>query len=485
MENDKKADNGNVRKSILHKLFDSKLKIVVWVIGIILLVIYFMGVNFYGSHFFENSTLEGVNVSSRTRDEVVGIFEDNINARKMLIEFKDSAVLLDSSAFNPEITHGEEVAQLIENQNNLLWFVGYVKPSHYSSDDFVSIDDQTLENTIRGLDQTNGTTPPSDAYVSYQDSGFVIVPEDIGTTMDVDSLIGLIKENYLLGEETFDVVEQGLYYQAELKSDNPQLMAKLELAKQYCDARITYTPDAEHTFVLDENTLLTWLTKDSAGNWTKNDDVFKRNAEAFIRTFTRYYYTLGITRNFKTATGNTVTISGGSLGQYVLVRAETNNLVELISDHAKVSRKPALFGYGYEGNQGIGNTYVEINLSAQHLYMIQNGKIVFETDQIVTGLASDPDRKTPSGCYYVYYKQIDRVLRGTQNPDGTWPYEVPVKYWMAFNRGIGMHDATYRSAFGGNIYTYAGSHGCVNMRYSEAAKMYSYTQIGTPVICYY
>ena len=464
----------------------NKITIVLAVIFSTLIITYIIGGFYFGSHFFQNTTIEGVDVSGKTSSEVISLLNEKIQSQTLSLEFGDgTSVLLDAESFKPTIKDPGFVDQFITDQNEWLWFTQLFDRSELSSEDFVAIDEANLSGVIQGLAQTKGDQAPQSAYVSYVGSSFVIVPETLGNVVDVPALITLAQQQYLIGEASVDVLAADLYQQASVKADDPGLASKLAAAQKYCNASITYQPDSEHKFVLDQNTLLTWLTQDSNGNWIKDDSVFATKAKAFIRTFTRYYYTLGITRQFKTATGNTVTISGGTLGQYVLVTAETNNLLELIANQETTQRTPSLFGYGYQGNSGIGDTYVEINLSAQKLYMIQNGKVVFQTDQIVSGLASDPDRKTPSGCYYVYYKQLDRVLRGTQNPDGTWPYEVPVRYWMAFNGGIGMHDATYRSSFGGNIYTYNGSHGCVNMRYSEAAKMYEYTKIGTPVICYY
>lgn len=464
----------------------NKILIVLSVIFSLIIVTYIIGGFYFNSHFFQNTSIEGVDVSGKTSSEVIALLEEKIKSQTMTLEFGDgSTVELTAENFQPTIKDPGFVDEFIASQNSWLWFVELFDNNALSSDDFVAVDQVSIKETIVVLDQTKGDQAPQDAYVSYQGDQFVIVPETLGNVVDIDGLIALVQERYLAGETATDVLEANLYQQANVKSDNAQLANKLEAAQKYCDASITYQPDSEHKFVLDQNTLLTWLSQDSAGNWVKDDEIFATKAKAFIRTFTRYYYTLGITRQFKTAAGSTISISGGSLGQYVLVTTETNKLLEMIANKERTQRTPALFGYGYQKNNGIGDTYVEINLSAQKLYMIQNGNVVFQTDQIVTGLASDPERRTPAGAYYVYFKEIDRVLRGTRNPDGTWPYEVPVKYWIAFNGGIGMHDATYRSSFGGSIYTYNGSHGCVNMKYSEVAKMYEYTKIGTPVICYY
>ena len=82
-------------------------------------------------------------------------------------------------------------------------------------------------------------------------------------------------------------------------------------------------------------------------------------------------------------------------------------------------------------------------------------------------------------------KALDQVLRGTKKPDGTYEYETPVKFWMPFNGGIGFHDATWQSSFGGSRYQTNGSHGCVNLPYDVAAQLYNLITAGTPVVCHY
>ncbi|MEI3138955.1 MAG: L,D-transpeptidase [Lachnospiraceae bacterium] len=58
-------------------------------------------------------------------------------------------------------------------------------------------------------------------------------------------------------------------------------------------------------------------------------------------------------------------------------------------------------------------------------------------------------------------------------------------YWMPFNGGIGLHDANWRSSFGGSIYQTNGSHGCVNLPRSAAKEIYERVYDGIPIICYY
>ena len=55
---------------------------------------------------------------------------------------------------------------------------------------------------------------------------------------------------------------------------------------------------------------------------------------------------------------------------------------------------------------------------------------------------------------------------------------------MPFNGGIGLHDATWRSQFGGNIYVSNGSHGCVNLPYKVAEIIFNNIDGNMPIVCY-
>ena len=130
----------------------------------------------------------------------------------------------------------------------------------------------------------------------------------------------------------------------------------------------------------------------------------------------------------------------------------------------------------YYDRECIGNTYIEINLSNQHLWFYKNGDLISEGD-IVSGNTSQ-NHGTPSGMYELAYKQKDAVLKGQG-------YSCPVSYWMPFNGGIGIHDANWRSYFGGNIYATNGSHGCINTPHYLAQKIFQNVDSGTPIVCYY
>lgn len=62
---------------------------------------------------------------------------------------------------------------------------------------------------------------------------------------------------------------------------------------------------------------------------------------------------------------------------------------------------------------------------------------------------------------------------------------TPVQYWMAVDGHIGIHDATWRNEFEGQIYQTNGSHGCINTPLEIMAELYDKVQLGTPVVMFY
>ena len=128
------------------------------------------------------------------------------------------------------------------------------------------------------------------------------------------------------------------------------------------------------------------------------------------------------------------------------------------------------------GEHDYGDSYVEINLTNQHLFLYKDGKLVVESDFVSGNLSKGHD--TPTGAFGLTYKTMNAVLRG---PD----YETPVTYWMPFNGGIGLHDAPWQTNFGGDWYLEHGSRGCVNLQYDVAETVFNNVDSVTPVVCHY
>lgn len=136
------------------------------------------------------------------------------------------------------------------------------------------------------------------------------------------------------------------------------------------------------------------------------------------------------------------------------------------------------------GKQDWPARYIDVDLSEQHVRMYdESSNVIWESDCV----SGEPvyGGGTDTGVYFVYLKKSPETLKGLDyNGDGQPDYEVPVTYWMPFDGGEGLHDAN-RGAFGGNIYTYNGSHGCVNLPYSAAEALWGIVEVGDPVIVHW
>ena len=161
-------------------------------------------------------------------------------------------------------------------------------------------------------------------------------------------------------------------------------------------------------------------------------------------------------------------------------------------------------GITLKGENDIGDTYIEVNLSEQRVIGYKNGKKIAEGDCVSGKEAAG--NGTCIGLYKIQDKLSPTVLRGQKKPvtktetkknkkgkkvtktttTYEYEYESPVTYWIQFNGGIGLHDAAgWRSQYGGSIYYYSGSHGCVNLPLDLAKTLYENFELGDPVVVYF
>ena len=153
--------------------------------------------------------------------------------------------------------------------------------------------------------------------------------------------------------------------------------------------------------------------------------------------------------------------------------------MKLIKKGAKKKKTPVYAQTAVShGKTDWGNTYVEINLSQQHLWYYKNKKLVVDSDFVSGNISKGYD--TPQGVYSIMYLERNAILGARSNAD----YRTPVSYWMPFNKGIGLHDASWRSTFGRDIYINSGSHGCINLPTGFAGSLYSQIYVNLPVAVY-
>jgi hypothetical protein len=193
---------------------------------------------------------------------------------------------------------------------------------------------------------------------------------------------------------------------------------------------------------------------------------------------------------FKTHSGSVKTVKGQGYGWALDVDKETAQIQAAFEKGEKSISASNIIGhgwsnegYGYETttNNGIGDTYAEVSIAEQRIWLYKNGKLVVTTN-VVTGKHSTGE-DTSKGVWYILFKRTPSTLRGSHVGSGS--YEVKVNYWAPFtNSGQGFHDASWRSNWSSNAYLNAGSGGCVNTQSSIMKTVYNNLSTHEPVVIY-
>lgn len=451
------------------------------IIGVLVLIYVGFAI-FFSSHFMFFTKINGTDFSLKSVSQVEAYMKQQVADYVLTLKESDGgSEKISGSDISLMYVPGEQLEKLAKKQNNFLWITSLWNHPKITSEIGVEYDKDALAKITEGLEclKPENQTVSVDAHPEFQNDKFVVVPEVVGTQIDTEKFNEAVTKAINGFKPTLDLFKTGCYILPRFVSDSQEVVAATDAMNSYLGANVTYDFNPA-TEVVDASVISQWVTVDADMNVTFNEEAVR----AFIQSLADKYDTKGKPRTFTTATGNTVNVTGGSYGWKIDQEAEYNALIANIQNAETVTREPnyASRAASHEGND-VGSTYAEVDLSNQMMYFVQNGQVVLQSG-IVTG---NPNKGngTPQGVYSLAYKALDQVLRGTKKPDGTYEYETPVKFWMPFNGGIGFHDATWQSSFGGSRYQTNGSHGCVNLPYDVAAQLYNLITAGTPVVCHY
>ncbi len=401
--------------------------------------------------FQSGSSINGIDVSGLTQAKAVEKLTDEWNKKTLTITEKDSkigtTVRPSKRSYSIAMT-AKASSRSFDRQFRRLSFV---KDNKY-------------------------TTKTRNAYVDLTSSDFKIVKEVYGDNLDKSKLKKALLSAIARNKMKFSYTAADYYEKPTVLSDSETLKERQAYAEKYLTKKITVT-GAGKKYTIKPAQLDKMISVSKSGEITVDEKAVK----TFVKSIADRFTTVGMTRHLKLK-GGKVTISGGNYGNTLNIRKETDRLSRVLAE-GKDATTEAVFsmtGYGSSSSvtDDIGDFYVEVSISKQHVWCVKNGKTVVSAD-VVTGNVKEGNG-TPEGVFSLMYKQSPSTLEGRNN-DGS-SYKTPVKYWMPFYAGCGFHDAKWRDSFGGSIYLRNGSHGCVNMPPAKAAKLYSYVEAGMPVI---
>lgn len=440
----------------------------------------------YKNAFFPNTTINAIDCSGKTVEEVEEIIRHNVEDYELSVRFRDGETLvIDGSEIDYTYNKSNDIADLLKKQNILSWYQESKKPKEYTVTNSTSFDEEKVTQLISDSEELQPLhqTAPKDAYMDYQDGKFVIEKEDPGNQLDEEVFTAAVIGAISSGVTELNVEETGAYAQPAVTAEDETLIKQTEQLNQYVGASITYILPQGNK-VLDGTTMIEWLDKDEDGNYTKDETAFNAKLKEFVTELADETDTLGSTMDFKSTYGTVVSVKTVDIGWKIDQAQELETLTANIENGECIEREPEYKSkMPSSENGGFGNTYIEADLTSQHVYFYKEGKLVWSSDCVSGKMTKD--RYTPSGIYLLDYKTKDRDLKGEKLPNGEYSYVSHVDYWMPFYGGYGFHDASWRSKFGGTIYNYGGSHGCVNLPKSKAATLYDLIDKEVPIVIFY
>ncbi|SDP67127.1 L,D-transpeptidase family protein [Clostridium gasigenes] len=441
----------------------------------VLILVYVGGSIYFIKHFNFGTIINGVNVSGKTINKASEKIANEINRYKL--ELKERGGVTEEILVNDidlKYNSDSTIQHIKEKQNEFEWMFGLVTKAYYKLPEISLYDEELLREKLLNLSCINGENivDPKSVSFKYGDGAYTMIDEVYGNKINEEVLYKNVENAITYGEIILDLEAINCYENPKYISSSKEAIKAKEILDKYNSSEIIYTFNEEEDIV-DSSTINNWI------NINEDLDVMidEKKVKEYVGTLATKYNTVGKTRDFKTSYGNEIQVHGGYYGWKINTPAEVEALIENIRNGEEITKEPLYLQSAVsKGDNDIGDTYVEISINRQYLWFYKNGKIVAEGD-IVTGDISK-GFKTSLGTYMLNYKQKNATLEGEN-------YSSKVKYWMPFNGNIGIHDASWRYSFGGNIYKESGTHGCVNAPEYLAKKIFENIEDGIPIICYY
>ncbi len=447
------------------------------IVAAVIIGLYLAVGGYYSFHFQPRTVINGIACAGMSEKELETAVAEKVQDYELtLVERQGDTELLIGGDFDLHAVFDDSFEEILLDQRPFLWPRALFRKRVYEPGQAVEWDEKLLSDAVNGLVcmDESGMIRPENARVVYsaEEDALVITDAEYGTTIRSDVLTQAVEEAIRSLADTLDLAESGCYQEPKITEDMPELIAACEEMNGMIDLTITYD-------MLDIGEIP--ITKEQMSTWVRVNDSLVvsydwKAIEAFVADFAAQYDTRDKDHTLQTTWGSTVTITNVAYGWQLDQKSEVEALLADLRAGEDVTREPVwAYTANSHGENDYGDTYLEANLTEQHLYFYKNGKLIVESDFVSGSVAGG--HATHTGIFDVDYKQMHVVLRGPG-------YASPVTYWMPFNGGEGLHDATWRSRFGGSIYQTDGSHGCLNLPYGVAQTIYENIEAGDCVIVY-
>ena len=424
----------------------------------------------YQTKFMRGTTINNIDVSLLTKEEALEkIKEKGIDVN--FTENKDtySCNLSELATITYDIN---KINAVFDDSNNNKFL--YKNSRNFTINPELEFDDEKIFEIVdKKIDRKESTN----AEIIFNNNVFEIIPETFGNELIKKDIISEIK-NKLANNEYNISINDDFYIKPTILAES--LQERCDNYNKSIDFTITIKARSNEFEYISNEEIMSWLIPKGDFYEINADGTFKYDdfkIESFVDTLYDKYSTIGNSESFTTHAGNEIIVETSMYGWKVDKEGTVESIKEALNKHEDTEIELVYEQKAVEAENNIGNTYLEVSIPDQHWWYYKDGEVALESD-CVTGLDSDPSRRTETGLTYIINMGQDVILKGSS-------WETHVDYWMAINYdGEGVHDASWRGSFGGDIYKYNGSHGCVNTPYDKVQELYGMITVGTPVIVY-
>ena len=436
---------------------------------------------YYQDSFMYGTWINGIYCTGKTVQEAARELTDSFEFDVLYVITPQDVEVIETETLEIQYDFESALEEYREKQNPFVWF-HHMLTGHQNEEVLpkISFNEDKLEQWIYTTDSYNSNLELQEDSLSIVlgENGYEILEEKekiLNTSLAQEEISKVIRN---AGTE-INLEEEGCYFTREETIEMQQMRELFEKVEAVQNISLTYKLKAVEKKVMPSEIAL-WIAKDKDGNFKldKNGEIcFDKNAVSdFVAQLARDYDTW---QNFPFTThdGRELILTKGNYGTKIYQQKEITYLMNYLEEPVEMIREPAYIrNITYQDSNFIDSTYVEVDMTLQKMMFFSEGEKVFETD-VVTGCTSQ-GMGTPEIVCYVYSKTKNAILRGKN-------YRSFVNYWVPVYGGIGLHDATWRDEFGGEIYKKSGSHGCINTPLERMSELYEMLEVGMPVVIHY
>lgn len=465
------------------------------VIAIIILL--FIVIILYSDKFYPNTTIGGIDVSNMTLSQAKEAVQTDLKNHVLVIKGRNNAKYeLRGTDIDLNANYEKQVENCFKKTHGIFSFYKIISGEDFDVNFDVSYNKKAFKNNLSQSFLITGDqytiTAPESAHVEYDkktQSG-KIVKEKQGNQLNQEKFYSYVEKSIKQLKTNINLDKANIYLKPKYTQNDSAIIKELNQYNNYLYRWIRYDMTEKHYETVTPKDIKNWLVI--------NDDatvsIDQEKMSQWVEKFCLKYKTVGKTRKFKSHTGEVLEVSGGDYGWQIDYSQTVDQLYKVLSkknpqsdveayikNKNKTNKKklikklePIYKNKAYKLNfdnlvdDYNTQTYSEVDISEQMVYVFQNGQVVYSA-KCVTGLPSDASRATKTGCWYIKDKKLEYTLTGAD-------YTTPTKYWVRITwTGTGYHymNRSDWSKWSPDLYKTRGSHGCINLQLEDVKNIYN------------